>query len=76
MYFFENEGSTQFIKIILDSQDEKMIELCISSIKELASYKKTMQGTIIKDEEILKRAFMKCLDITDSWRDNQVTHRR
>lgn len=42
IYFFDNDGSTLFLKMILESSDEKIIEMCASSIKELASYKKCM----------------------------------
>ena len=42
----------------------------------MASYKKSIQGIIIKDEEVLKRVLVKCLEMTDQWKENQINHRR
>lgn len=39
MYFFEQGGSTYFIHTILESTDLDLIEMCISSIKELTAHK-------------------------------------
>ncbi len=49
IFFYESEGSTLFLKIILESTDEKLLEMCTSSLKELASYKKSILGVISKD---------------------------
>ncbi|CDW78052.1 UNKNOWN [Stylonychia lemnae] len=76
MFFFEKDGSSMFLRLILDTQDEKLIEICTSSLKELGSFKKTIQGIIIKDEELIKRVFAKCLEITDQWKENQIVHRK
>lgn len=42
-FFVENHGSSFFIRTILETKDEKLMEMCLGSIKELTSYKKTLK---------------------------------
>ena len=46
LFFFEHNGSTSFMQIIQETEEEKMLEMCTSSIKELASFKPSLRGML------------------------------
>ena len=77
-YFYEQGGTTIFLKYLLEQNDPMVIDLCISSIKEISSYTSTLRGMLRKDgnEELsqsqeggslLGQILQKCFEITDAW---------
>lgn len=48
-YFLEQEGTTVFLNHILAENDMDLIQICISSIRDVASHSHTLRGMIRKD---------------------------
>jgi len=75
-YFFDNGGSSYFLDLIEENSDPRLVQMCIASIKELAAFKLSLTGLLGKEKKPLMKAIVKCLTISDDWRDTQIKHRR
>ena len=84
LFFLNNGGTQKFTDIILQSDDQHLVEMCISGIAEQAGFKKFMLKMIALDEQQqrdpegpiegqLIQIVEKCLFITDDWH-KEINH--
>jgi uncharacterized membrane protein len=71
LYFQEQGCIWKFLMYILESEDLKFIEMCVHSIKEIASFKVTLGHLMNKEDAsqftALKKVLVKCFNLTDDW---------